>query len=959
MLWLNNMLLLRFTGELLWLLDECKCLLVLMGTDADVPFCFTGFKYLVAKYIALNGLWGETNLNQEEAAGRGAEHRPLGEPASTAPDRQLAQPKQTSADEGVVCLPTEYPLLGTCCLCWVRAAYAVYGVSRVEVAVGDMRDRLDVQEEHVEELNDQDEELKGEVQEIVREMLENVVEPNSQLESVVEILQRELEDLRTEVWIELRKQFYPEYAMDKARGKLCRLVQKGDVREYVWEFSDLALQVGDLGEKEALFTFMDGLKPWGKQELQRRGVQDLTRAMAVAEGLIDYSRLDKDRIEPAKPRDKGKGWADKGKQSRDEDGPYFVRDCPKRAKLVAIASEEEEQQGDETVRLGSMQLEAVCKGGKRAKGLIYADMVVAGQQVEALVDMGVSDLFVSEQGAVKLGLKADSAGGWVKTVNSKWVRTKGIAKGIDVQLGEWHWTEDIEVIQMDDYKVVMGLDFLERIQAFLVPHNDCICILGSKGQCIVLVRRGCAQPTKTLSAIQLVEGEQICAAVRSLEDTPNSIVEAPDEVLEVSEHQSGGANPVAGEPSREATPPASSKVRAELLPHIKEGKTPDPIEQPILESAEVENARLVHVSDGLRRAKVDRPHKPQHEGLRKLSLKECHDICGAGHSRIHRTLVSCPPCSTRHAGSRESSMTSRKSAVARPRGGVQMTGTGSFGTQQGKSCRRSRRGRVRQRPMPDGAARQNIDTRARGRVSRHESAHDQESREGAMRMSAQLKHPRARRALETAEGPRVSEGSNGEVPAKDPDRPTPPAGKVSSVRPKLWDAQEAQGQGAEWGAEAQKPPGRISGQSQRASNLNDRASRVAARGAWMDSAGHADRVGGARRTLTTRERLVRAHMRWKGNCLRVKQDGGPRRTGGSSDTRLTSSSRQRGRCQLSQEEAAGKGAEHRPLGEPTCTAPDRQPAQLRQTVCARPRAARAPSAYAACLAWPKHSSPLL
>ncbi|EOY00132.1 Uncharacterized protein TCM_009678 [Theobroma cacao] len=175
---------------------------------------------------------------------------------------------------------------------------------------------------------------------------------------------------------------------------------------------------------------------------------------------------------------------------------------------------------------------------------------------------------------------------------------------------------------MDDYEVVMGLDFLERIQALLMPHNDYICIVGSKGQCIVLVRRGCAQSTKTLSAIQSVEGEQICAAVRSLEDTPSSIVEAPDEVLKVSKHQSGGANPMVGEPSREATPPASSK----------------------------------------------------------LPLRECHDIRWAGHSGIHRTPVSRPPF-TRRAGSRESSMTRKRSAVARPRGGVQTTGTGNVGAQ--------------------------------------------------------------------------------------------------------------------------------------------------------------------------------------------------------------------------------------------------------------------------------------
>ena len=66
---------------------------------------------------------------------------------------------------------------------------------------------------------------------------------------------------------EFRQQFYPEYAEDEAQAKLHRLTQRGEVREYVREFSELMLQISNLGERETLFSFMDGLKPWAKQEL--------------------------------------------------------------------------------------------------------------------------------------------------------------------------------------------------------------------------------------------------------------------------------------------------------------------------------------------------------------------------------------------------------------------------------------------------------------------------------------------------------------------------------------------------------------------------------------------------------------------------------------------------------------------------------------------------------------------
>jgi len=38
------------------------------------------------------------------------------------------------------------------------------------------------------------------------------------------------------------------------------------------------LQINDFGEKDALFSFMDGLKPWATLELHRRVVFTITKA---------------------------------------------------------------------------------------------------------------------------------------------------------------------------------------------------------------------------------------------------------------------------------------------------------------------------------------------------------------------------------------------------------------------------------------------------------------------------------------------------------------------------------------------------------------------------------------------------------------------------------------------------------------------------------------------------------
>ncbi|MFQ6643162.1 hypothetical protein Gotur_018793 [Gossypium turneri] len=52
---------------------------------------------------------------------------------------------------------------------------------------------------------------------------------------------------------ELKKQFYPQYVEKEARAKLRRFMQQGTVREYVWAFSELMLQISDLSEKEEFY----------------------------------------------------------------------------------------------------------------------------------------------------------------------------------------------------------------------------------------------------------------------------------------------------------------------------------------------------------------------------------------------------------------------------------------------------------------------------------------------------------------------------------------------------------------------------------------------------------------------------------------------------------------------------------------------------------------------------------
>lgn len=99
---------------------------------------------------------------------------------------------------------------------------------------------------------------------------------------------------------EFRDYFFLEFAQQEARSKLHRLEQRGAIREYMKEFTELKLQIRNLSEEEALRAFMDGLKPWALLELKRRDVNSLARALCVAKSLVDLTK--------AEPRSRPRDW---------------------------------------------------------------------------------------------------------------------------------------------------------------------------------------------------------------------------------------------------------------------------------------------------------------------------------------------------------------------------------------------------------------------------------------------------------------------------------------------------------------------------------------------------------------------------------------------------------------------------------------------------------------------------
>ncbi|KAK5785550.1 hypothetical protein PVK06_040146 [Gossypium arboreum] len=324
---------------------------------------------------------------------------------------------------------------------------------------------------------------------------------------------------------ELKKQFYPQHAENKARAKLRRLTQQGTFRDYVREFSELMLQISDLNEKEAFYWFEDGLKIWVKQELCRLDITELTEAMAKAESFYDFGGRKFDNNDSSKPKSRPKdngGGNNDQREKNDEgpkssqgkpwdrkgpmkcflcQGPHRMSVCPKKAAFHAMEAREEVE--DDTKSLNSIL------GGveeKSSNGLIFVDIIVAGRRLNALVDTGASDLFMSKEMAKELGLKIEEDSGRIKTVNSESIPITGVAKGVELKLGEWTGKATIKVIPLDDYNFVVGLSLLDRLNVDIHPSENYMTISDANQRYMVRMKRKGSMEGKTLSAIQFAKG---------------------------------------------------------------------------------------------------------------------------------------------------------------------------------------------------------------------------------------------------------------------------------------------------------------------------------------------------------------------------------------------------------------------------------------------------------------------
>ena len=158
--------------------------------------------------------------------------------------------------------------------------------------------------------------------------------------------------------------------------------------------------------------------------------------------------------------------------------------------------------------------------------------------MKALVDTGASHNFLEVKEADRLGIKYTKEKGLLKVVNSKAKTTFGVARGVKVSLGEWKGLVDFSIVPMDDYAIVLGIDFMDQVSVVPIPCANTMCILEEGNVRMVPLAREASLQAKRLSAIQLFKGVKkvqptFLVALKEDEDMPTNRM--PKEISNILE----------------------------------------------------------------------------------------------------------------------------------------------------------------------------------------------------------------------------------------------------------------------------------------------------------------------------------------------------------------------------------------------------------------------------------------
>ncbi|KAK2996759.1 hypothetical protein RJ639_025840 [Escallonia herrerae] len=281
------------------------------------------------------------------------------------------------------------------------------------------------------------------------------------------------------------------------------------------------------------------------QELQDR-VELLSRVVVntPAGGAEHSSR-------PRVPEHKSYGGARDAKELEN-----FLFDIEQYFRAIRVGNPEKSLTGEEPKDMPPKK-----KGDIPGKGLIYVDIKVNRKAIRAMVDTGATHNYISSTEVERLGLTIEKGCGRVKAINSAVQPVARIARSILIKIGPYEGRTNFSVVIMDDFKLILGLEFLRDTKTTVMPCTNSLAMIGSKP---------CVIPTISPRA-----GERSISALQA--SSTNSVADALSRKAELDQVALMAMNAIAR---------ADSRVAINIGKKIRMALTRDPIAQQLLKLIE-------------------------------------------------------------------------------------------------------------------------------------------------------------------------------------------------------------------------------------------------------------------------------------------------------------------------------------------------------------------------------------
>ncbi|XP_073107197.1 uncharacterized protein [Elaeis guineensis] len=101
-------------------------------------------------------------------------------------------------------------------------------------------------------------------------------------------------------------------------------------------------------------------------------------------------------------------------------------------------------------------------------------MELNGRVTRVMVDIGATHNFIVDYEATHLGLKLERDSSRMKAVNSEARPIVGLAKDVPVRVGTWSGKANFVAVPLDDFQVILGMEFLQAARVVPMPFLDAL-----------------------------------------------------------------------------------------------------------------------------------------------------------------------------------------------------------------------------------------------------------------------------------------------------------------------------------------------------------------------------------------------------------------------------------------------------------------------------------------------------